>query len=367
MKSNLFIVLSLFLLLTMCKEEKNNQFKIKGIINGIKDSTKVILFDYENFKVIDSAIINNGQFNFRGNIDFPFEAATLIKDENLLIQFWIEKGDIYINTNKERIKRFQGNYNVDVKGKEINPLILRFNKHMETSQQKKALYYTKMSKGEISENDYDIYINLVYKRVYDFLVDDSNANNYFSLSEIINYKEGISKKQLKSYYNKLSKKLKKSPKGILLKNYIETKVVLVGSMAPDIKATNEYGEDFSISNYKGNYIFLDFWASWCTPCIAKIKNEIPLIKKTYNDENLKIISFSFDVDKKQWIDAIKKLKMDWINISNNNSMGKSPIAFEYGVKELPTGFLINPQGIIIKQINYDENLLIKIKDALADN
>lgn len=365
-KLNFLIFPIILLILINCNnDEKNKFYEIKANITGVKENSKVVLFSYEENKVIDSTIIKNGKFTFNGKIEYPFTAGVSIDDDRLFLQFWVENGKILIKTDKQTIKKFQGNYIEAVKGNEINPLNLRYIKFLKPSQDKKALKYMEMKKGIISEKEFQAQIDTIYGLVYNFFSKKSNADNYLSLSEIINYKEGIPKKDLNNYYSKLSKNLKESPKGKALYNYIKYSGVIVGEVAPDITAKDIKGQEIFLKDYRGNYILLDFWASWCKPCIEEIKTKLPILKSKYENENFKIVSFSFDVDSKSWIKSSSELNIDWINVSDNISLGKSLVAFKYGVNSIPSRFLIDPNGNIIKIFNQNDDLLLEIEKFIG--
>jgi peroxiredoxin len=364
-----FLILSItFLVFINCtKTDKTNEtnfYEINATIKGVKENSKVLLFNYEKEEVIDSTIINQGKFYFKGKLEFPFQAAISIDDEWLLIPFWVEQGKISINTDKKTLKKSEFDYKEFVKGGEINDINLKFNKYIEPSQNIKGEKYQLMKKGVISEKEFQNQIDTIFKNVNAFFINDSNADNYFSLSQMINYKEGIPKKDLKIYYNKLSQKLKDSPKGKALHDYFTYDGVKVGEMAPEIIANNVNGEEVNLKDFRGNYVLLDFWASWCMPCIKEMKTTLPLLKNKYKSDNFKIVSYSFDVDKKSWLKSSTDLNIDWINISDNKRLSTSTVAFKYGVSEIPSNFLISPEGIVLKRFKYEEDLLLEIEKLM---
>lgn len=343
------------------KTDKTNEidfYEIKASIKGLKENSKVLLFNYEKEEVIDSTIVNQGVFNFKGKLEFPFQAGIMIDDEEkILIGLWAEEGEILIETDKETIKENQFKTNDFVIGNEINPLNLSFQNLSKKLYDKKDEKYKELKKGIISEKDFQKYKDSILTITYNFFNDESNADNYFSLSQMIYFKEGISKKDLKNYYEKLSQKLKDSPKGKALYDYFTYDGVKVGEMAPEIIAKDVNGKEINLKDFRGNYVFLDFWASWCKPCIAEIKTTLPVLHTKYQSDNFKIVSFSFDVDEKSWLKSSTDLHIDWINISDNKKLSTSSVAFKYGVSEIPSSFLISPDGIVLKRFQYGEDLL----------
>ncbi len=125
-----------------------------------------------------------------------------------------------------------------------------------------------------------------------------------------------------------------------------------GETVPDF-ALNE-SEQFS--DLRGKYVLLDFWGSWCGPCISEFGSVSELYKKYHGQrftdaEDFEIVGVAVESDKGRWERAIKKYNLDWkyqvLDLSTSLRFFNSPIAADYGVKEVPTKYLINPKGVII--------------------
>jgi peroxiredoxin len=125
-----------------------------------------------------------------------------------------------------------------------------------------------------------------------------------------------------------------------------------GQTAPDFTSTNTKGKEISLSDFKGDVILLDFWASWCKPCRLKNPEVVEIYKKYKkakfrNGAKFQIISVSLDKDEKRWLDAIKEDGLNWNTHLSDLKGWKSSIAQLYGVKAIPTMFLINEKGVIV--------------------
>lgn len=125
-----------------------------------------------------------------------------------------------------------------------------------------------------------------------------------------------------------------------------------GEMAPDFSAQLLDGSDFSLSELRGHYVLLDFWGSWCGPC----RKENPAISKLFKDfrprtipgsDGFVVVSVGIEMNEVSWKKAIVNDKLDWrFHIGQFNRFD-SPIAKAYGVREIPTKYLIDPEGKII--------------------
>jgi peroxiredoxin len=117
----------------------------------------------------------------------------------------------------------------------------------------------------------------------------------------------------------------------------------VGKPAPDFQVTDLKGEALSLKDYRGQIVFLDFWATWCGPCIA----EMPKIKKTYEkykDQNFQIIGISLDMAQEPLTTYVEKEGLAWIHYWDESG----DLRNLYGVRGIPSAFLVDGEGIIRK-------------------
>jgi thiol-disulfide isomerase/thioredoxin len=124
-----------------------------------------------------------------------------------------------------------------------------------------------------------------------------------------------------------------------------------GEKAPDFTALTHEGKGFKLSDLKGQYVLLDFWGSWCGPCIVEAPALVQLYGKFYaskfkDADGFTIVSVAIEKDRERWMAAIERLGHNWpyqaIDPVSNFRFFDSPIASAYGVKQLPTKFLIGP-------------------------
>lgn len=137
--------------------------------------------------------------------------------------------------------------------------------------------------------------------------------------------------------------------------YMQPKVVN-GENSPQISGTLLNGEAFDLKDLKGKYVLVDFWGSWCQPCLVEMPGIVMINDKYKNAQfkeanGLTLVSVAIERDENRWRKAVNRIGMPWkhhlADITSSFKFINSPIASEFGVKQVPSKFLLNEEGVII--------------------
>jgi len=169
--------------------------------------------------------------------------------------------------------------------------------------------------------------------------------------------------ELETRYNKL---LPAAQKGIyaefIQKKINDSKVGGIGSVALDFIQNDTANHPVKLSSFKGKYVLVDFWASWCRPCRMENPNVVAAFQQ-YKDKNFTVLGVSLDQQKDSWVQAIAADNLTWTHVSDLKYWNNA-VAQLYHIESIPQNMLIDPTGKIIARNLRGEDLQAKLKELL---
>jgi peroxiredoxin len=166
--------------------------------------------------------------------------------------------------------------------------------------------------------------------------------------EIIDYGQPEAE-QLEVVLMRFNKDLRESETGqqhFAIINNIKSRQL--GKIAPDFSLSTADGTKVSLADYRGEFVLLDFWASWCGPCRAENPNLVKLHEAKINDKKIQIIGVSIDEKSDRWLKAVEEDGLPWLQLLDAGERGDH-VADRYFIRAIPQNFLIGPDGVIIAQ------------------
>lgn len=319
----------------------NESFTINGYVEGVTEGIAELVLAKQGTlgvpEVVDSAVIKNGLFTFCGQVPYPQYCNVGIRGTSYPIGFYLENSPIELN-----IRISQNNYKRNGENVSIKSLQGQvYGSHSE----KESQYISSLSEQQDIE---------------DWIA--SHPSDVPTLMRLSNkwaerFPPDIVEKWIKMMNKNLSEHVAYKD---VVKQITKRRELAINAPAPDFILPSEKGEKISLKNFRGKYVLLDFWASWCGPC----RGEIPNLKKAwdnYHRKGLEIISITTDKNEQNWQKALAEEQMPWTQLNGRGSK----VADQYNVRGIPHILLIDPKGKIIGINLRGEKLEKKLQELLS--
>jgi len=328
MKKNLFFLIVAIIAIS-CTQKEDKNVLVSGNVEGVENGTVYLQkFRNKSFYVIDSSEIVDGEFSFSTNVELP-EIYGLSLDTTRTSFL------LFLDENRTSVMLDSANYyrNTKVEGSDLHNLFVEY------------------------KSERNVEIDSFIKKHPSSLV------SAYALYRDYSYR--LSPEEIRSNIDLLDSSLLNTPYVEVLEELIPTlEGVAVGNEAPNFVADDTEGNAVEFSNHigKSKYLLLDFWASWCGPCRRENPNIVKAYEE-YKDKGFDIFAISLDSSRDSWLAAIEKDGLVWTNVSDLLLWDSEPAKL-YGVRAIPSNFLIDENGVIVAKNLKGEDLHNTLNDLL---
>jgi peroxiredoxin len=350
MKKFLFLLISVPTLL-VAQEKKS--FTVQGQLKGLPDQKEVSIRNEDlGPEPLATGKSAGGKFLLKGTVPEANLYYLTIEDSKQRLYFFLEASSIKVEGTYDSLAR------AVVSGSKSNDVFAVFNRQFNPGfgrlqQLAQQINGGQTAPGDAVRREYESQVMDLQKKTDAFVA--ANASSPvapFSIMVMTQLTEDVLVTEKR--YEMLKPEAKDSYFGRLVSQHVtDGKIGAVGTDAIEFTQNDTTGKPVSLSSFRGNYVLVDFWASWCKPCRMENPNVVEAFKK-YGQKNFTVLGVSLDRAREPWIKAIQDDQLTWTHVSDLK-FWNNEVAAKYKVSSIPQNFLVGPDGkIIAKNLRGEE-------------
>jgi peroxiredoxin len=331
---------------------KKTAYEINGSIKGLtNEKVYLIVRPADDRRKYDTLVTKSigDKFKFAGDIQQQRMAELYIGNVRSTknAYFYLEPGKIKIKGNADSLGY------LSVTGTKTNNELTEAQRFLAPVYERRTVLYHKMRSLDENSAEARKFIEEAENmtdsiNAYKIRFMETHPNSEISFGYLYVLQDGLPTTTVERLYNTFPSKWRNSGEGkYIYTKLMANKTVAIGKKAPDFTSTDTSGVKVRLSDFKGKYVLLEFWAYWCVPCRA-LNPHLKEVYSKFKDKGFTIVQYSVDVkkDEQKWKDAIKQDGLPWTQLCDLSN-GQAPVAALYGVQPIPDSFLISPEGVIL--------------------
>lgn len=355
-------------LLSYAAGAQQQAYEVTGHITGL--TGKVYLVNYFGEKpVMDSTVAADGAFRFSGKLQATDQYVLQFEKDRARVGFFLEPGKLKVSGHKDSLSRVQ------VTGGAAQKEYEEWKAAWSVITAKAGALYQKSDAAEKeadtarkaqAKQEVKAGFAALDKQLYQAVDAFVTAHPSSPVAAYVVYERFVGypyPDNAAAQYKKLTVKGKASLYGKKIAQSQEIDARTAIGVKPAFTQPDTLNKPVKLADFKGKYVLVDFWASWCGPCRKENPNVVAAYKK-YHDKGFDIVSVSLDDKKEAWLNAIHKDGLTWTHVSDLKGW-QNAAATQYGVKSVPTSFLLDKNGVVIARNLRGEELHSKLESLLG--
>ena len=307
----------------------NDGFTINGEIKGFADGTTVSLLNGQTGAPESETTINKEKFTFKGKLNSPDFRILLFNKKPPYLTIFLDNSTVTVTGTNEALDK------ISITGSKTHEDFMVFNNLL-------APYQNLFAENAVYDS---AAISQAMLTTSKFATE--HADSYIAPFAIYRFNQiagDVTKTD--ALFNGLAPQVKYSQMGMAVAQVIKNeKKNALGYVLPDFTQADTSGTPITLSSFRGKFVLIDFWASWCRPCRMENPNVVNVFQK-FKDKNFTVLGVSLDRSKPAWIEAINADGLTWTHVSDLQFWNNA-VAQQFQIQSIPANYLIDPEGKVV--------------------